>query len=250
MNTDGVFSGPSLQPKRLARWVVFVLALVTMDVGLGCGPKHVAAFTPRNRIYKPGRYAAAEAQARPVDGSLYNEAFPGFLQDTRAVRAGDILVVTIDEATNAKGNATTKLSKDSSREAGVTAFLGLVPALKKEHPDIDPTQLLNLMAKSEFSGDGQTQRKGELKGSIAVHVREVMPNGDLFVEGTKVVMINNEENHLYISGVVRPSDIGRENTIASSRIADAQVEFTGRGDMADQIDRGWFAKILDSINPF
>jgi flagellar L-ring protein precursor FlgH len=77
-----------------------------------------------------------------------------------------------------------------------------------------------------------------------------MPNGDLFVEGTKVVMINHEEIHLYISGLIRRADIAPDNSVASSRIADAQVEFTGRGDVADQVDRGWLTKILDWVNPF
>jgi flagellar L-ring protein precursor FlgH len=132
----------------------------------------------------------------------------------------------------------------------VTALLGLVPAIQASHPNIDPSQLLSMLSTTDFSGDGSTNRKGTLKGQIAVRVREVMPNGDLFVEGTKVVMINNEENHLYVSGLIRTSDIARDNSVPSSRLADAQVEFTGRGDMADTVDRGWFAKILDAINPF
>jgi len=77
-----------------------------------------------------------------------------------------------------------------------------------------------------------------------------MPNGDLFVEGTKVVMINHEEYHLYVSGVIRPSDIQMDNSVDSSLIADARVEFTGRGDINDQVERGWLTKILDFVNPF
>src|SRR5262249_9263285 len=100
------------------------------------------------------------------------------------------------------------------------------------------------------SGDGETHRKGQLTGFIAVRVRQQMPNGDLYIEGTKVVMINNEEYHLYVSGVIRSADVGPDNAVASSRIADAQVEVTGRGDVADQLDRGWLVKLLDSINPF
>jgi flagellar L-ring protein precursor FlgH len=83
-----------------------------------------------------------------------------------------------------------------------------------------------------------------------VKVREAMPNGDLFIEGTKVVMINNEEYHLYISGLIRPADVGPDNAVASSRVADAQIEFTGRGDIADQVNRGWLTKLLDWLNPF
>ena len=69
-----------------------------------------------------------------------------------------------------------------------------------------------------------------------------MPNEDLYIEGTKVVMIDNEEYHLYISGVIRTADIENDNSVSSSLVADARVEFTGRGDMADQIDRGWLTK--------
>jgi flagellar L-ring protein precursor FlgH len=178
-----------------------------------------------------------QADAYHSPGSLYNEATAGFLEDTRAVRVGDVVVVNIDEQADAHGDATTNLSKSTKREGGVDALLGLVPALKKSHPDIDPTRLIALAASSEFSGDGQTSRKGALTGNIAVRISQQMPNGDLFVEGTKVVMINHEEYHLYISGLVRRADIGRDNNVPSSRLADAQVEFTGRGDVADTIDR-------------
>ncbi|MBI5537729.1 MAG: flagellar basal body L-ring protein FlgH [Deltaproteobacteria bacterium] len=229
---------------------LIVACMVGATALAACGPPHVRPFTPRHRNYKAGKYAATQADLKPVDGSLFSEAYGGLLSDTRAVRAGDVLVVKIEEDTNAAGNATTKLTRSSKRDDQVQAVLGLVPALKKSHPDIDPAKLLSWMTNSDFAGDGQTKRTGTLKGNIAVRVCEVMPNGDLFVEGTKVVMINNEENHLYISGLVRTSDIGRDNTVSSSRIADAQVEFTGRGDVADQIDRGWLAKIFDAINPF
>jgi flagellar L-ring protein precursor FlgH len=125
-----------------------------------------------------------------------------------------------------------------------------VPAIKKAYPNIDPASLIQLATQSDFSGEGQTQRQGKLSGIIAVRVKQEMPNGDLYMEGTKVVMINNEEYHLYISGVIRTADIENDNSVSSSLIADARVEFTGRGDVADQVDRGWLTKILDFINPF
>jgi flagellar L-ring protein precursor FlgH len=115
---------------------------------------------------------------------------------------------------------------------------------------MDTESLISLMSRADFAGEGQTSRAGTLSGTIAVRVKKEMPNGDLFVEGTKVVMINNEEYHLYISGVVRPSDIERDNSVQSSLIADAQVEFTGRGDIAEAVERGWLTKVLDFINPF
>jgi len=230
------------------RNVVSLVAL--LGLAGACGPPHVAPFTPRERKYAPGQYAVKQVDAKPSDGSLYSEAAPSFLEDTRAVRVGDVVVVRIDEQANAQGNASTKLNKATNRELGVQAMLGLMPALKKAHPDMDPEKLMSLAATADFAGDGQTSRKGQLTGSIAVRITQQMPNGDLFVEGTKVVMINHEEIHLYISGLVRRADIQADNSVASSRIADAQVEFTGRGDVAEQTDRGWLTKILDFISPF
>lgn len=217
---------------------------------IGCGPHHIQPFTPRHRIYEGGSYAQQSAAAKPQNGSLFNETAGGWLEDTRAVRVGDFVVIKIDEQANAKGASSTNLKQDSSAASGANALLGLVPALKKAYPEIDPGKLVDFASKSQFAGSGDTTRAGELSGSIAVRVSKEMPNGDLFLEGTKVVMINNEEYHLYVSGLVRRVDIAQDDTIASSRIADAQIEFTGRGDIADQQRKGWLAKLVETINPF
>lgn len=216
----------------------------------GCGPAHIAPFTPRERKYQNGEYEVQQDRAKPSEGSIYTEGMAGYLEDTRAVRIGDIVMIRIDERANAKGGASTDLDRQSSRKLGFDAILGLAPAIREAHPNVDPAQLIAMMSENNFSGDGKTSRDGVLSGLIAVRVKREMPNEDLFVEGTKVVMINNEEYHLYISGLIRPTDIEGDNSVASWRLADAQVEFTGRGDIAAQVDRGWFSKILDAINPF
>ena len=217
---------------------------------IACGPPHIAPFTPRERKYAQGDYAVEQDQAKPARGSIYTEGMAGYLEDTRAVRIGDIVMVRIDEQANARGGASTDLSRSSNRSLGMNALLGLVPAIRNSHPNIDPEQLVSLMSDMNFQGDGQTSRDGTLRGVIAVRVKKQLPNEDLFVEGTKVVMINQEEYHLYISGLIRPTDIEGDNSVPSWRLADAQVEFTGRGDIASQVDRGWLAKVLDAINPF
>jgi flagellar L-ring protein precursor FlgH len=221
-----------------------------VSLALACGPAHIAPFTPRERKYQTGQYEMEQDRARPSAGSIYTEGMAGYLEDTRAVRIGDIVMIHIDERANAKGGASTDLTRDSSRKLGFDAILGLAPALSKAHPNIDPSELISLMSDSKFNGDGKTSRDGTLSGLIAVRVKRELPNQDLFVEGTKVVMINNEEYHLYVSGLIRPADIDGDNSVPSWRLADAQVEFTGRGDIAAQVDRGWFAKVLDAINPF
>lgn len=215
-----------------------------------CGPPHIAPFTPRQRVYKQGNYAQLGESARPSRGSLFSDALPGYLEDTRAVRVGDMLMINVDENSDAQGTANTALTKSSSGTAGIDAFLGLVPMLRKAYPTMDPKKLLDYASQSQFTGTGNTSRNGQLSGTIAVRVVREMPNGDLFLEGTKVVLINNEEYHLYISGLVRPTDIAQDNSVLSSRVADAQIEFTGRGDLADQQRKGWFAKFVDWINPF
>ncbi len=238
--------------KQLALGLGRTLLVTTLlsSLSLACGPSHIAPFTPRQRKYEPGAYAATAKDARPAVGSIYNEGQAGYLEDTRALRVGDIVQIRINEQADAQGGASTKLSKETNREAGVSSLLGLVPAIKKAYPNIDPEKLVSLAVTSDFAGEGQTSRAGKLRGLIGVQVKGEMPNGDLFVEGTKVVMINHEEYHLYISGVIRPSDIEGDNSIDSSLIADARVEFTGRGDIDDQVERGWFTKILDAVNPF
>jgi flagellar L-ring protein FlgH len=235
----------------MRRPLAYALAVVSLGcVVPACGPNHIQPFTARDRKYNPGEYAATRADAKPSNGSLYSEAQPGYLEDTRALRVGDITMVKINENAQASGGATTNLKKDTSRSASVDSLLGLMPAMKKAYPNIDPGQLLKMASSFDFDGEGKSERSGTLKGMIGVRVKQEMPNGDLFVEGTKVVMINHEEYHLYISGVIRPSDIEMDNSIDSSLIADARVEFTGRGDINDQVERGWLTKVLDFVNPF
>jgi flagellar L-ring protein FlgH len=227
----------------------------TLTVALGlfalaCGPRHIESTTPKHRDYAPGGYAQRDPSTRPSNGSLFSEAVPGYLEDTRAVRVGDLVVIRIDESADARGGATTHLQRDSNTTWGAGAFFGLTAALQRAYPALDPSKLLDLSSHSQFDGDGSTARNGTLQGSIAVRVVRQMPNSDLFVEGTKVILINNEECHLYLSGLIRRADIEPDNSVASSRIADAQIEFTGRGDVTEHQRRGWLQQLLDAINPF
>lgn len=227
------------------------LALLPLALCLAaCGPAHIAPIPVKVRDYKAGSYAQRDPAAKPAPGSLFSEAGGGYLEDTRAVRVGDIVVLVLTEAADAQGNATTKMQRDSSSSLGMDALFGAMAALKKAHPDVDPSKLVSFGSQSAFTGDGNTARKGQLNASIAVRVVKDMPNGDLYLEGTKVILINNEEYHLYVSGVVRRADIGQDNSVASSRVADAQFEFTGSGDLADQQRKGWFSRAVDKANPF
>jgi len=216
----------------------------------GCAPSHIMSYTPKERDYKPGKYAQRDPSLQASRGSLFSDAVGGFLEDTRAVRVGDIVLIKIDESADASGNSTTQLQRNSNADLGVTNVLGLVGALKTAAPMFDPSHILSWMSSADFAGQGNTSRTGELRGNVAVRVAREMPNGDLFLEGTKVILINYEEYHLYISGLVRRADIAEDNTVMSSRIADAEVEFTGRGDIDDQQRKGVLGRALDKVSPF
>jgi len=226
------------------------LLVAAVDSVCACGPRHVAPFTPRQRIYNGGGYAQKDVSAKPAPGSLFSDANPGYLEDTRAVRVGDFVIININESANAQGDSTTNLSRDSNANMAVSGMMGLIPALKRAYPDIDPSQLIAFANTAAFNGSGTTERQGQLTGSIAVRVVKEMPNGDLFIEGTKVVLINNEEYHLYLSGLVRPADIAQDDSVSSTRIADAQIEFTGEGVLTDNQRNGWLSRFIGWIWPF
>jgi flagellar L-ring protein precursor FlgH len=214
----------------------------------GCEPRHIKPYTPRHRQYDPGEYAE-DLQGTGAPGSFWTAATPSLFEDLRASRIGDILIIIIDEQSKGEGDATTSLSKKSGMDAGITSFFGLVAGIQKRYPDMDPSALLKMVSSSDFSGEGATSRTGKLQGRLAVRVRQVLPNGDLFIEGHKVILLNEEELHFYVSGVVRQSDVSPENSLLSSLIADAQVEFSGRGVVADQQKPGWLHRLLNKYSP-
>mgnify|MGYP002624723607 CR=1 FL=1 len=193
-----------------------ILSLLALGFTLaGCEPSHIGAYSAKERDYTPGKYAKLDPNAQPTRGSLFSDAVGGLLEDTRAVRVGDIVVIRIDEAADASGDSTTQLSREGGADLGISNVFGFLGALRAAFPEADPTHMLTFMSQADFHGTGNTSRKGSLKGSIAVRVVREMPNADLFLEGTKVIMINNEEYHMYVSGLVRRTDIEQDNTVAS-----------------------------------
>lgn len=213
-----------------------------------CSPQHIRPHTPRHRDYRAGRY---DTGSRPAsDGSLWMESGRGLFADFRATRVGDLVTIRIDETPEASGDASTQMQRDSSMSAGATGLFGLTTAIARAYPTIDPAQLLTLASQSQFEGAGETGRASRVRASIAVRVQRVLPNGDLYVEGTKVLLVNEEELHIYVSGVIRPEDIEQDNSVRSGLIADAQVEFTGRGVLTDNQQQGWLTKLLSALNPF
>ena len=220
------------------------LAVALALLAVGC-TQHIAPYKPRQRRFDAGDYPAAVAS---TDGSLYRGG--GLFGDVVARRVGDIVIVRIDERDTGTRAGSTKLDKKDQASYGVPAAVGLLAALQAKYPDVDPAQLFSTGSEMTFTGNGAVQRKGQLTATLPVRVKQELPNGDLYIEGTKVVMIGAEEQHLYVSGIVRVRDIAEDGSIPSSRIADAEIEYTGRGDVSDQQRRGWGSRLVAKLWPF
>jgi flagellar L-ring protein precursor FlgH len=215
----------------------------------GCGPAHTGAYKQKKRDYTADTVADAKS-ANVSDGSLWQEGRPASMlfTDARALRANDLLVINVQEIASATRSANTDLERESSSSAKIDAFLGLMSKLGKA--GLDPTLAVGGSSQSSFRGEGKSDRSEYLTATVPALVRKVLPNGNLFVEGHRVVLVNAEEQHFYISGVVRPIDIDQQNSVKSSMIADAEIEFVGAGDLTDNQKQGFLSRYLGWLWPF
>ncbi len=206
------------------------------------GVSHVGSYTPKHRDY-PTPAASAES-AQPSPGSLWRDGKPASLlfTDARALREHDLVVVRVEEIADAKRSADTDLARDSTANLKLQAFLRAANTL--------PPTSLDAEGHTTFKGLGSTARTEQLTATVPATVRKVLPNGNLFIEGHRVVLVNSEEQHFYISGVVRPIDIDGQNSVKSSMVADAEIEFTGQGVLTDNQHQGWLQRMLGWIWPF
>ncbi len=212
--------------------------LVIAALGTACAHE---PYQPKKRSFEDGDYGqTAHAQG----GSLYAAGAHGFVEDDRPSRIGDVIIIKVDEADSASHDSSTKLDRKTDTSLGLSA------ALSNLNPKVDAKALLGAQTGYSLNGSGQVQRKGQINASLPVRVKKLLPNGDLYVEGTKVVLVGEEERHLYVSGVVRPADVLGDGSVLSSRIADAEIEYTGSGDASDQQKRGWLSRVLSTIWPF
>jgi flagellar L-ring protein precursor FlgH len=178
----------------------------------------------------------------PSEGSLFvgESRYSLLFVDRKARLVNDVITIRIIESASASGEATTATDRDSAVKGGIDSLFG-----------IDTTNM-NLQASLQngFDGSGKTTRKNTLTGTITAVVREVFPNGNMYVEGAKEVIINNERQYIIISGIVRPEDINTDNSITSDRIANARIEYSGSGVLAEKQRPGWLSRVLDVIWPF
>ena len=191
-------------------------------------------------------FAATLPEEVPVEvaanGAIYHTGHDvPLFENTVAHRVGDVLTITLQEQTNASKSATTTTKKTTTEAMAAPTLLG-VPLT------IHGTNILNnnLNDATSFDGEGASAQSNVLTGFISVTVRKRLANGNLLVRGQKWITINQGREYVRIQGIVRPVDIGPDNTVPSTMVADAVIAYGGQGTLADANTKGWLARFFDS----
>ncbi|WP_462380873.1 flagellar basal body L-ring protein FlgH [Pseudomonas sp. Marseille-QA0892] len=156
--------------------------------------------------------------------------------DRRAVRVGDILTIVLDESTQSSKSAGTSFGKSGTIGVGTPNVLG------KAYPQLDTA----VSAEREFDGAAKSSQQNTLRGSIAVTVHQVLPSGVLVVKGEKALRLNQGDEYIRLSGLVRREDINRFNQVSSQNIANARIAYSGRGVLNDSNRAGWLTRFFTS----
>jgi flagellar L-ring protein precursor FlgH len=199
---------------------------------------------------RAGSEAVTVATPPPApNASLFRTGAGAFFRDQRAGRVGDILTIRINVADKAAVDNTTTRSRGGSEKSGIASLLGLQTPLAKL-TGTDPSTLVDTNSTSQSSGAGNTSRSETINMTIAATVVGVMPNGNLVIRGKQEVRVNFELRELVVSGIVRPEDIARDNSIRHSQIAEARISYGGRGQLTDAQQARWGQQIYDALFPF
>ncbi len=225
---------------------LLVSLLLFSAILIGCAPKNAKVGEPTG---VEALVAAAKGQRAPGaenEGSIYaaSNRRGDLFRDFKARDINDIVTIRVAETTQATSTADAKNSKDSSATAGFDHLFGAEKKINEL-----PT-LVAGKANSSFEGKGSTSRSTTLLTLLSARVTDVLPSGYLVIEGVREVRVNNENQNIYITGVIRPEDISRDNVIPSSAVAQMAVRVQGRGTVSQPLKPGWLYKILNGIMPF
>jgi flagellar L-ring protein precursor FlgH len=167
--------------------------------------------------------------------------------DRKAARVGDIVTVVVAETAATQSSQSKKTNKDGSFDAGIKSFLFPSSGMGRHGGELPST---SVSGTSSFSGGGQVANSQSLSARAAVLVSDVLPNGNLAIEGVRVVTFSGETQYIVLHGVVRPDDITTANTVASTNIADVRIEFISEGSLSDAQKKSWLLKLVDKLRPF
>lgn len=203
--------------------------------------------SPLDQYLAQARQASAAPQPA-ANPSLFSVSSPNafLFVDVKARNVNDVITIQILESSTASNTANTQASKEGDVSVQAPSVLGLERGLQA----LNFSNILEGGSSSNFQGQGTTTRSGTLQASISARVTEVLPNGDLAIEGTKQVTVNQERQILTLRGVVRSRDVSSGNVVLSTSIAFMEVELNGRGIVADANRPALLYRILKKILPF
>ena len=237
-----------------ARYIIPVLALSYLFcVACGGSPTRRPALHPP--VTPPQEYRQ-EANSANNPGSIFAASETDTLfEDSRARRVGDIVVVKLVENTKAQNKAETTSKKNSGNDYQVGALFGqtstgFIPFLGVGPNSSIPGPALSSKSGSDLSATGKTKRENYVTTSLAARVIRVLPGGLLQIEGAREIRVNEETEYMVVRGMVRTKDVSADNSVLSTQIADASIEYYGRGVLADKQKPGWFTRLMDNIWPF
>jgi len=224
------------------KFAVFACSMLALS---GCVIQQ--APTPGDPYYAPV-LRTTDAPDTAINGSLFQENIAMNLYgDRKAMQVGDIITVMLQESTTSSKKSKIDIAKDNeitSSEAGNNVF-GITPRLG------NLTGAINLVGEREFTGEAEADQSNQLSGNISVTVVDIYPNGTLVVRGEKWITLNRGNEYIRISGLVRPDDVSPDNTVMSTRLANARIEYAGTGVLADSQEMGWLSRFFNSpIWPF
>ncbi len=199
--------------------------------------------------YKPVQMPMPAAQPASYNpNSLWRNGSRAFFKDQRAHQVGDILTVKVNITDKAIIDNETKRSRDTKEDSGIDNFFG-----KSKVPIMNtatPTRIFTADSTTSTDGKGSVNRSEALQTNVAAVVTQVLPNGNLVIEGKQEIRVNFEMRELIVAGIVRPEDIESDNTIDSTKIAQARIAYGGRGQLTDMQQPRYGQQALDVLLPF
>ena len=200
--------------------------------------------------YKPVQMPMPKPeQASYNANSLWRNGSRAFFKDQRAARIGDLLTVTVNITDKANLSNETQRSRTNKEDSGITDFIG-AKTLGVQAQKVLPGRILTADSTASSDGKGSVNRQEALQTNVAAVVTQVLPNGNLVVEGKQEIRVNFEIRELIVAGIVRPEDIQSDNTIDSSKIAQARIAYGGRGQITDIQQPRYGQQVMDVLLPF
>jgi flagellar L-ring protein precursor FlgH len=227
----------------MRRHLAALTALGALALGALAGCSEIIGVQPG--YYPPAIPAPPVAEHGPANGAIYQATTAAALfDDVKARNVGDTLTIRLSESTQASKSATTGATKDTSIETAVPSLLGTTLSVAGKNVLSN-----SVTSKDDFQGKGSSSQSNSLSGNITVTVTEVYPNGNLLVRGEKWLTLNQGEEFVQITGIVRAADIATDNSVPSSKIADARITYSGNGAVADSTRPGWLTRMLIKLWP-